>query len=306
MKNIDLPIILILTIISCSNDQDDLRTLGGDNFKFKEYFYKSFDPSSGEKMDSIKYMLTDEGKLESYSGTNNGTSISGIVNYANNNITSLESYSGGKLQSKWTYLYENQNLAEVLVEYTQGSTFMFSKTQYTYTEDTILVTQKSSTDGVIFDIEESNSKIILDDRGNRTYYEVGDSASQIEFDSNNNPISETHLFDSGMGLVPRKVDRITHLDSKNTLYEIYERTYGKQILMLTYHLLDSYIGRVNPKNISPNNVDTYEIDFSHIYSFEINNEIASNNYAVLNSYKTYDVPRSKIISHIEFSFIPRD
>ena len=290
-------------MFSCASDDSNSNPETETNIPFLAFDFKNFN-ASGMVTDSTRYFLNNEGKISNYSNN----SANGLFTYTDNLLSTVERFTGGQISLREQYNYDSQNLIEVLSENYSSATTEYNRIQYQYSStDTIYVTDRNSNDGVNYNINISDSKIVLDSNDNRTYFEnydyINDETTAVisEYDSNNNLIKETFYNDYGSGLVESYNNTLSFSNDKNSLYEVYKRTYTRRNLMITYHLQGNAVNQINGKSISVNNVNTFNTTFGSIFSFEIDNIVGNDNYSTSNSFKTY--ADSNLIRHFEYSFV---
>ena len=304
MKQLSL-ITLLCLIFSCSEDASIPSGVEDEPSLFG-YTFKTFNLNQ-EVLDSTYYEL-DNNRIISFSGLNlvSQQTSSATFTYESDKISQISRFTDGALQSRRTFQYSGDDLTELLIEINN----CYHKISFDYTAaDTIKVEHRGSNDGIDFDIQFADSKIVLDANDNRIYFEDFDyanqesSAVQMDFDVNNNPISETFLTDFGNGLNPTFTNTLTFESSRNTLYEINENTYGKRTLMLLYHLQTNAVNQINARTIAPNNIGSFSSTFGSQFSTVIINQIGLGDYAELNNFKTFI--NATLINEFELEFLIR-
>ncbi len=310
MRNL-LYIFTIATIISCTSEDDTSQLTPEDNFNFSAFKFQGYDSLDFDTL-SITYNLNDAVKIADYSRD----SIEGFFTYNPNDLlATVERVVAGEINDKVNYKYDDHNLTEILLEDRSSSEIVYSKIEYTHSDsDTIYVSRKNSNDGTIYDINITDCKIVLDENDNRTYFErylYSDDRTRAivsEYDNNNNLVTETFYDVLGSQLIERFNNRVSFLTSKSSLYEIFQRTYTRKNLMLTNHLNirainqnTSGINRINARNISPNNISTFQTDFNTSVNIEIINQADSLGYSTNTIIKTYF--DNTLFTVFEYTFI---
>ncbi|WP_299441529.1 hypothetical protein [uncultured Aquimarina sp.] len=308
MKNISsFILVLILIITSCSNDDDSNNDPVIESMN--NFVLTNFDVSTtpNTRIDSTYYQLANN-RIDYSEGINfqtNETS-SGTYIYDNDKISEIRRYSQSNLIEKLTFEYSNSNtLTEFLHETTQEQS-IYNKHTFTYSSDSIYVNWKRSFDGINFDIDVAHSKIVLDSNNNRVYFEnfnfLNNTTKAVitQYDSNNNPIKEEFLHDSGTGLELDFTNTITFENSINTLYEVNETTFSRHTLMLLYHIDSGEVNNFNFKSISPNNIKTFESDFGSLFTYSVLHVINEERYSELTEFATFS--NSDLFSAFSYEF----
>lgn len=296
MKKIILTLLLI-TIVACSNNNSIDDNSDENSINITNFIYKTFNVhiSPNTITTTIDYQLIDN-KISSFSGTNTQTNqtFSGIYNYTNGKITELLKFNENVLTSKYNYTYNDQNLIELNIESINNSgQNSFSKHSFNHTLDTIFVKHQSSLDGINFNIDITDTKIIIDENGNRTYFERYDYLNNeitneiLEFDSNNNIIKEEKINFFDGSEITTLTNTISYDNSINSLYKINTKMYGRKNLMLTYHIFkNDVINSINAKILSPNNIVNFNTTFGNsLFTFQFENIINDNEYSQKNIFE---------------------
>jgi len=297
MKKSILTLFLIVIFCSCENQSDSATTLP--TAEIINYSYKTYNTTNTPNtvINETTYKIINN-KISDYTGENlqTGEMSSGTYNYANNKIDEILKYRAGGLVERLNFSYVNGRLSEYLQESINTTTqeSFFNKHTFAHAIDTTYVEWRRSSDfGITFDIPVADIKIVLDSNSNRTYFEEYDyindetTSATNSYDSNNNMISEALFKNYSNGTVLNELtNTMTYDTSENPLNLIYQETYGRENLMLLYHLESNAINNFNPKTLSPKSLDTFSSTFGSSITYEISN-IELGGYITSNDFETY-------------------
>jgi len=301
MKKSFFTLSLIAILSSCANQDDSTPTVTAPTANITNYVYKTYNTTNTPNtvINTTTYKIANN-KISDYTGENlqTGQMSSGTYNYVNNKIDEILKYREGLLVEKLNFSYVNGRLSEYLQESINTSTqeSFFNKHTFTHAIDTTYVEWRRSSDfGVTFDIPVSDIKMVLDSNANRTYFEDYDyinddtDSKKNSYDGNNNMINEESfdIYNNGT-IINSLTNTMTYEASENPLYLIYNATYGRDNLMLLYHLESNAINNINPKAISPNSLESFSSTFGNTFTYEISNTelggyVTSNNFETYNS-----------------------
>ncbi len=300
MKYPKLLILALLTILLIGCNKDDSETTPDPPLlTLKGYTFKRYDTSNSPNLvrDSTHYQL-ENNRIISSTGvhqiTTSPKNSDGDFLYENGKISETNSFREGIKVRTTKFSYDsNGNLLTYSSQElnTQFQETVYHRHRFTHTNDTIYATWERSDDGVNYDTILAESKMILDANNNRTYYEAFDVVNNdtkrtiSTYDANNNLMIEDSAFLSNNTWVPSLRNTYAYEQSTNTFAMINEATYGRQTLMMLYHLQGNSLNNFNPKNISPNSLNQFETTFSDTVVFEINNTLEANN-SISNEFKT--------------------
>ncbi|MFY0630220.1 MAG: hypothetical protein JXR05_07550 [Flavobacteriaceae bacterium] len=299
MKKSSFILLLTLIFIGCSENDPDVGLIDHSTPVLRTVTYNTYNVSTNTINRTTAYTIHDN-KMESSITTNTSTSqqVNSTYNYSNNRISKISTFKDGNLSSQQDFSYDgNDNLTEYLQESIHPTTqqSFFNQHMFTHTTDTIFSEWKQSSDGNNFNTI-ATFKIVLDNNSNRTYLEenhVINNEIRVKtnnYDANNNLVTEnTYIKDATNTLVNLQSTSITHETSLNLLSLVYQNTYGKENLILLYHLQSNALNNFNSKTISNNSLKTFDTNAvgNAGITFEFVNETGANNYDYLNDYRTY-------------------
>ncbi|MBF8148490.1 hypothetical protein ITJ86_01190 [Winogradskyella sp. F6397] len=296
-KSVLIIILFALISFSCSNESINEPEMPEN--ELTNYIYKTYNVSNTPNtvIDSTNYQI-DNDRITSSSGLNleTLTQLTSNYNYANNRINEIQSFSNGLLTRIQSFTYNDGDLVEYLSESinSQGQSSSFQKHVFTHTTDTIFSSWTQSDDGVNFDINVSDFKIVIDGNDNRTYFEAYDYFNdEIKFEistynANSSIINESKYMrlDNGNDVLSFE-NNYTSTSSENLFNRINEATFTRRNLMLLYHLQPNAVNNINAKNISKNALMTFESSFGNSFAdFEILNTTDDVNNIILSDFKT--------------------
>lgn len=304
-----LTTLIVTTLISCSKDDAPI-TNQVEQTNLKNFIYKTYDIETNDIINETTYTIEDW-KITEYSGTNTTTNetSSGTFHYTNNKISEVFRYRDEIVVSKRNYTYNSEGeLSNYIVESLNTTNpIKFRKITFNHTSDTIYAETGVSEDGVIYN-SISTHKIILDENNNRTHYETYNILNdefkvvKMEYDANNNAIKEEFYSNFNDELLSTLENTIEFDNTTNTLYKVYEETYGRKNLMLLYHTFSSAINNFNVKNISKNNIVNFNTTFGgDLFSFEFDKTVNEDNFSNYNEYKTFDT--SSLFNFFSYNFL---
>lgn len=299
MKKLIVIISFVLILFACNETHIDTGLIDDSTPALRTLSYKTFNATTNTVNRTTTYTLNSN-RIVSSTTTNSSTSQQSNSTYDYNNglLSEIMVFSDNNLTSKRNYTYNNANK---LVEYLQESIDLstqqsfFNQHTFTHTSDTIFSEWKRSSDGTNFNTI-ATFKIVLDNNNNRTYLEENDllnneiKARISSYDTDNNLISENSFIKNNSNtLINVLSNNITYETSKNLLSLVYKNTYGKENLMLLYHLQSNALNNFNPKTISNNSLKTFDTTFvgNSGITFEFLHETGTNNYDYLNDYRSY-------------------
>lgn len=279
-------LILISVVSSCSNDNNS-----NDNTNIYQFVQKNINANTNAIIDSTTYQL-ENNKIISSHRINIATGQTSNTDYAysNGKISSTFGYVNSLLLSKQFYFYENNKLSELRMETYNSSNVLtqITKHTYTYTADTIFSDWKRSTDNINYNLI-LKSKIKIEN-GNRAFYEsddvVNNETKQIimNYDSNGNPLSQEHFIKQQGVYVSTLTNTMSYGNGINSFGKIMDETYGRETLMLLYHIQSNAINDINVKSFSNNTINTFVSTFDSTINFTVNNIINAQNYAKTSEY----------------------
>ncbi|MBL4605078.1 MAG: hypothetical protein JKY02_05295 [Flavobacteriaceae bacterium] len=302
MKKLKFILPVVAIFIACSENDPDISLIDNSTPVLRTFSYKTYNSTTNAVNRTTVYTLQDNKMVSSTTSTSALQQNNTTYSYSNNQISVISTLIGGNLSSQQSYSYNGNNkLIEYLHEYIHPTTqqSFFNRHTFTHTTDTIFSEWKQSSDGMNFNDLIATYKIVLDNNSNRTYFEKNDlSNNEINvrinrYDINDNLIAEDHLIkDANNVLMNSQSTTITHETSLNLLSLVYQNTYGKETLMLLYHLLQrsTPLNYFASKAISNNSFKTFNATFvgNSQITFEFMNETGTNNYDYLNEYRTYN------------------
>jgi len=297
MKKIIQISIMVIIIFSCSNEEVEIAPPVSEN-SLTNYIYKRYDVTNTPNtiIDSANYAINNS-RIVSHSGMNFTTQneYSGNYNYTGGKLASIESFNEGALARLQSFTYNtNGDLIEYLSETVDasGSSSFFNRHIFTHTTDTIFSSWTTSNNGIDYSPKQ-DSKIVLDDNNNRTYFEaynyINDDIRYILslYDSNSNITNESYnsIID-GSDFLSFENTYLTN-NSENYFNTINEATYGRRSYMLLYHLLPNSVNSINAKSITKNSLTVFNSTWGNSFaSFEISNLTDENNRIIFSDLKT--------------------
>ncbi|MCB0743768.1 MAG: hypothetical protein KDC67_07690 [Ignavibacteriae bacterium] len=299
MKDLVSILFIALMLSSCSNE-DVSSDLQVNDPLLTNYIIKHFNVSNTPNtvLDSTNYQISSE-RISSSFSLNFETLIQKMsnYNYVNNRIDNIQTFTNNTLTRIQSFNYNaNNDLVEYLSESinNEDQTSTYEKHLFNHTTDTIFVSWTRSDDGVNFDINVSDFKIVLDNNDNRTYlesYSYLNNETKFEngtYDSNSNIINELkYLRLSNGNDVLSFENNYTYNSTENLFYRINEATFTRKNLMLLYHLQSSAINNINAKSISKHIMTNYESTWGNSFAnFEISNITDDNANNIYSEFKT--------------------
>ena len=279
-------LILISIVSSCTNDNNS-----NDITNIYQFVQKNINANTNAIIDSTTYHLENNKIISSHRINISTGQISNTdYVYSNGKISSILGYVNSVLLSKQFYFYENNKLSELRMETYNSSNFLtqITKHTFTYTADTIFSDWKRSTDNINYNlILKSKIKIV---NGNRVFYEsddvVNNETKQIimNYDSNGNPLSQEHFIKQQGVYVSTLTNNMSYGNGINSFGKIMEETYGRETLMLLYHIQSNSINDINVKSLTRNTINTFVSTFDNTINFTVNNIINAQNYAKTSEY----------------------
>ncbi|MFP4845216.1 hypothetical protein [Winogradskyella sp. PE311] len=302
MNKSSLIIIIFFTLVSfsCSKDNNDEPIFIDDVSLLTNYIYKTYNVSNSPNtvIDSTNFMISDN-KIISSSGLNLETLSEKTSNYSylNGKIDKIQSFSNGTLTRIQSFGYNtNEELTEYLIENinTNDASSSFERHTFTHTTDTIFSSWTRSNDGITFDEQVSDFKIVLVENNNRTYLETysylnDDTQYEIStYEGSFNILNESkYLILNNGNEVLSFENNYTTSNAVNYYNRILSNTYSRKNLMLLYHLQPSAINNINAKSISGYRLDTYESTWGNSFAeFEISTVPNNDNINVFTNFKT--------------------
>lgn len=293
-KHLFLFFTTLFILSSCSNDVSETNNL---DVSVSGMIRKNYNTTTGGILNTTNYEIVDN-KIESTTSTNSQTTdvSSSVFNYSGNRLSNIVNSQNSVVNAQYHYVYDTN---DKLVEYRSeainpsGQITSINKHTFTHTSDTIYSQWTRSLDAVTFSLI-SNAKIVLDSNGNQTFIEVFDNLNnetdQIikTYDSNNNIVKEDfYTLDQNGTPINTLTNTIDYSTSKNTLYYIMEKTYGKDVLMLLYPYAGSAINNIDVKSYSPNSISTFNTTFEGDLTFSITNLANENSFSEFDEFKTF-------------------
>ncbi|MDG5490117.1 hypothetical protein [Psychroserpens sp. SPM9] len=289
--------IFTLSCLSCSSDDPEVAA---NEPRLTNYIYKTYNVSNTPNtvLDSTNYSIEDN-KIVSASGLNLETSFqrNSTYTYLDDKIDKIQSFSNGLLTRVQSFTYDaNDDLIAYLSESidTDNQSSSFEKHEFTHTTDTIFSSTTRSSDGINFDTNVSEAKIVLDANNNRTYYEMyshfnEETTFEINtYDANSNLINEAKylILDNGNEVLSFENNVATN-NSENLFYSINETTFTRKNLMLLYHLQSNAVNTINGKSITPNAIITFASTWGNSFAtFEILNTTNDTGLTIYSDFKT--------------------
>lgn len=315
MKNLKfLSSILVASILfSCSSEETIQET--NPEVIISSYVQKNYNVSNSPNtiFSSINYEVVNNKIVSSVSSNaNNATTSNAIYSYSGNKLSSISGYQNNSLTNKQNFVYD-ANLE--LIEYRQESynssnqITAIQKHSFIHTPDTIFSQWNRSTNNGLSYTNIANFKIVLDQNQNRTYFEEHDLINNEKnyvihnYDASGNVIyEENFLVVPTGGQVSLLLNSASYSSNLNPLTLILEKTYGRKMLMMLYHLQTGAINNINLRTLSPNTINTYSTTFDNQIQFQINNTNLQNNYATICDYKTIISGNDFARFSLEFNF----
>lgn len=301
MKNnftLKIASVILISYFTSSCSYDETINPSQNEPILTNYIHKRFNITNSPNtvIDSINYILNSN-KIVSHSGLNSTTQSQhlGYYSYTNDMITKIQSYNNGVLTRIQSFSYtSNENLNEFISESINpfDQSHFFNKHVFTHTTDTIFSSWLTSDDGIVFNVIK-DSKIVLDNNNNRTYFEVYDYINEDTksivslYDDNSNITEELYYTRvDGSDFLSFKNTYITNT-SENHFNTINETTYGRKSFMLLYHLLPNSVNTINAKAITKNVLMEFNSTWGNSFAtFEISNTTNDNNLIVYSDFKT--------------------
>ncbi|WP_299113384.1 hypothetical protein [uncultured Winogradskyella sp.] len=314
MKN-HFIVYLLLVITSCSNESIDTNE-EVNNQELTNYIFKTYNVGNDPNTIILERNFTIEND-KIISSINTSTQSNNIVTteytYENNRISEVSRYIDGSLISIKNFTYNNEgNLSEYLNENIDSNQDSFyNKISFIHTADTIYGISNGSEDGINFDINFVEAKIVLDTNKNKTYQEIYDvnndetSYTEYTYDSNNNILTSNKFEEINGTFFSVLSFSYTYENTINTLARIYEETYGRELLMLLNQhreLNTSALNYYDTKYITTNCFQSVTSSFfGNNLSAEFTSTANEDNYSTYSDYKTLD--SGSTISRFSYDFI---
>lgn len=295
MKKIVLFFCLATLLLSCS--AEDTSTNSDNTISVSSIIRKNYNATTDAVLSTIQYTIGNN-KIMSVTGTNaqNTQQTNSVYTYLSNKITQITTSTNGVVTSNQYFVY---NSANKLIEYrtesvnSSGEIQVINKNTFDRVQDTIYNywTRKTSPSNDFSPI--ITSKIVLDENHNRTFFEYYDHLNNefkketLIYDAQNNIIQENHFIYDGGQFVNTLTNNYNYSNTMNTLAYVLAETYGKETLMLFYHLQTGAINEINVKSYSPNTLANYTTTFSNDLSFTFSSTGTDANYSNFSEYKTY-------------------
>ena len=274
-------LILTLTFFSCSNSNSS-----NVNTNIYQFVQKNINSNTNAIVDSTTYLLVNN-KIISSQRINiaSGQTSNADYTYTNGAISSIFGYANSLLLSKQFYFYQNNKLSELRMESYNSSNNLTQITRhtFTYTADTIFSEWKRSTDNINYNLI-LKSKIKIEN-GNRVFYESEDPINNetdriiMNYDSNGNPLNQEYFIKQQGVYVSTQINTISYGNGINSFGKIMNQTYGRETLMLLFHLQSNAINDINVKTLSKNTINTFVSTFDNSINFTVNNLINAENFA---------------------------
>ena len=272
---------LLSIVYSCSNNDNS-----EDSTTIYQFVQKNINANTNSIIDSTTYQLYND-KIISSERINIATNQSSNADYTytNGKISSIFGYVNSVLLSKQFYFYENNKLSEFRMESynTTNVLTQISKQTFTYTLDTIFSEWKRSTDGINYNlILKSKMKI---ENNNRVFYEsyspINNENKRIimDYDSNGNPLNQEYYIKQQDVYVSTQTNTMSYDNGINSFGKIMDETYGRETLMLLYHLQSNAINDINVKSLCKNTINTFVSTFDSTITFSVNSIVNTQNYA---------------------------
>jgi len=292
-----IALVIFISLTSCSNESIDNNS---ESIILTNYIYKNYNVTNTPNtvIDSTNYQIVDN-KIISSSSLNIETLIerTSTYSYSDSKIEEIQSFIEGSLNRSQSYSYNtNGDLIEYLTVAfnTDSQPSNYEKHTFNHTNDTIFSSWKRSDDGINYNINVSDSKIVLNNNSNRTYFEAYDyfnNETNIEvnnYDTNFNITNDSKYLRMENGNDTLSFENsYTYNSSLNLFNLINEATFTRKNLMLLYHLQPNAVNNINAKSISRNNLATFESTWGNsIANFEITNTTDENNNGLFSDYKT--------------------
>ena len=289
-----------LALYACTNETTIESNENQDIPILTNYIYTSYDVSNVPNTVTASTIYEIENnKIISASGTNEITSAqhSTVYDYLDDKINEILTYRNGELSESKSFAYDgNGNLISYIITSIDSSdqSMQFNRHDFTHTTDTIFSTWMNSVNGIDYDTLILESKIVLDDNNNRTYYESFSEINNITkfridtYDSNQNLLTESIFsrFDDGSEFLEFENNYVAN-SFENIFNRINEATYTRKNMMLLYHLQSGAINNVNAKSISRNTLINFNSTWGNSFAqFEISNTQGDNNLIIESDFET--------------------
>lgn len=290
-----------MLILACSDELADSELMQQpETTEFSLYTFKTYDVNSGSDTVILERIFNlDNGKIESSTNTSSQTTdiIATDYTYENNLISNISSFKNGILYSEKSFNYNsNGQLFEYIISNNNSQGTVFKKTIFIRSNDTIYGSTTQSSDGINFSTNLSSSKIVLDNNNNKTYHEVHNlqndeiSYTNFVYDTNQNLLSYEKFEEINGSFQSTLSFSYTYNNIINSLGEIYDTTFGRELLMLLdqhYELSGNALNNYNTKYISSNCFETADSTFfGSILSAEFSNQFNTDNQSTFSDYKT--------------------
>ena len=293
-------LVFILVFCSCSDDTANDLENNTSTPVLTNYIYTAYDVSNtpNTPTTSTTYNI-DDNKIMSAVGTNTITSTqhNSSYSYINGHLDEIRSFSNNVLSRIQSFTYNaNNDLVTYISESidTEDQTSNFERHLFIHTADTIFASWTRSDDGITFDTNVSDFKIVLDANDNRTYLETysylnDDTTFEIStYDSNSNLVNESkYLILNNGNEVLSFENNYGSTVSENLFTRINEATYTRKTMMLLYHLQSNALNNINAKGISKNTLASFESTWGNGFAqYEILNILDDNDYTLSSDFKT--------------------
>lgn len=310
--NIIFHLLIGIVTLSCSNESID-SDLETNNEELTNYIFRTYDLGNNPNTVLLERNFTIENnKIISSDFVTPITATDTTTieySYENNSISEILRYRNNALVSVKKFAYVNGNLSEYLNKNIENN--RYTKISFIHTTDTIYGTSSGSEDGINFNIIYGEAKIVLDSNKNKTYQEIYNvntnktSYTEYTYDGNNNMLTSNKFEETNGTFYPSLWLSYTYEDTINTLGKIYEKTYGREVLMLINQHREFQSLAVNyydAKYIANNCFESVNTNlFGNILSAEFSSTTNSDNFSIYNDYKTLD--QGTPISRFTYDFI---
>jgi len=287
--NLLIGILIGLTILSCSSDNDEsnIQNTNGTLIKWSK---KDYDTTNGELLFFTEYLISENkiSNIITYDGDDNfGSKLQEtIINYENGRIVKTETMSFGNLNlddNEANYFYDNNgNIIEIIS--IQLGTDFYRKITYDYNNDFIKLTRWLSNDGgTTYHTQSSNSEIKL-------YFNDNDDLVSAE------PPSIEYVYDNGNTAYifspPNTEVNYSYTDKVNPLSEIFLNTYGGKIgfyLISRPNFLTDIVENINRNiinSITGNDIPDYIVN--HTFNSDILTQTEVLGYGIVDSRIVYE------------------
>lgn len=295
MKKLAFTFSILLLLVGCTDE--NVTDVYPTDVSVSSIVRKNYNTTTNEIISSTTFGISNN-KIIKTTGTNYINSQENISNYfyLSNILTNITSTRNGVVTSQNYYIYDSENK---LIEYRSESYNALGEIQnsnkhiFTRIQDTIYSNWTRSINNSNQYSPIMSSKIVLDQNKNRTYFEYYDHLNNEfkkvvnTFDANNNILNENYytLFSSGQ-YVNTLTNTYTYNSSINTLAYVNNKTYGKEVLMLLYHLQSNAINDINVKSYSTNTINTFNTTFDIDTTFTIINSTNNSNFSTSSEFNT--------------------